>query len=102
MWAGSRIRFLRDISLGAPLTRTSSVAAVSPKSGRSGNMLFVTVRHEIRDESGDPAIVDEHDIVYREASPLGASCPDRIEFKSTSIIGNGVAATLACFSSLTA
>lgn len=72
MWAGSRIRFLRDISLGAPLTQTSSVAAVSPKSGRSGNMLFVTVRHEIRDESGDPAIVDEHDIVYREASPPGA------------------------------
>lgn len=67
-----RIRFLRDISLGAPLTRTSSVAAVSPKSSRSGNMLFVTVRHEIHDESGDTAIVDEQDIVYRVASPPGA------------------------------
>lgn len=71
MWAGSRIRFLRDITLGSSLTRTSTLTAVSPKRGRSGYMAFVTVRHEISDDSGDSAIVDEHDIVYREASLPG-------------------------------
>jgi 3-methylfumaryl-CoA hydratase len=72
MWAASRIRFLRDIIFGSPLTRLSTVTAVSPKTGRSGKMVFVTVRHEISDDSGDPTIIDEHDIVYRQSSLQGS------------------------------
>jgi 3-methylfumaryl-CoA hydratase len=75
MWAGSRINFLRDITLGSNLTRTSVIHSVTEKQGRSGNMLFVTIRHSIAADAGEPAIVEEQDIVYREAPAPGASPP---------------------------
>ncbi len=71
MWAGSRVRFLADIPLGTPIERISTVVAVAPKEGRSGKMLFVTIRHEIAPSGGAMAIMDEHDIVYREAAVAG-------------------------------
>jgi 3-methylfumaryl-CoA hydratase len=72
MWAGSRIDFIADIPLGAAIERTSTLIAATPKSGRSGNMLLATVRHEIAPQGGAPAIVEEQDIVYREAAVAGA------------------------------
>jgi 3-methylfumaryl-CoA hydratase len=71
MWAGSRVAFLHDIEYGAALTRRSTLTAAQPKSGRSGTMLFVTVRHEIGCH-GQVAIVEEQDIVYRDAPMAGA------------------------------
>jgi 3-methylfumaryl-CoA hydratase len=72
MWAGSRIEFLRPLAVGAPATRVSRIASVKVKEGRSGTLVFVTVRHEIGDAHG-LAITDEHDIVYREATAPGRS-----------------------------
>ena len=68
MWAGSRIRFLRDIKIGSPMVRESTVTAAEPKAGRSGQLYFVTLRHEIAEEGGAPAIIEEQDLVYREAA----------------------------------
>ena len=73
MWAGSRIRFLRDIPMGSPIVRRSTLAASEPKTGRSGRMHFVTVLHEIGTGDGDPAISEEQDLVYREAPAAGAA-----------------------------
>jgi 3-methylfumaryl-CoA hydratase len=74
MWAGSRVEFLKDVPIGACVTRTSTLVAATPKKGLSGEMLFATVRHEVRcDGDDDPAIVEEQDIVYREAPPPGAA-----------------------------
>ncbi len=72
MWAGSRIEFRGPIAIGAAMVRRSSILSVEAKSGASGDMVFVTVRHEI---SGDaaPAIVEEQDIVYRQAPKPEAS-----------------------------
>jgi len=72
MWAGSRIEFLADIPLDVPIVRTSTLIAASPKTGRSGDMLFVKVRHEIAREGGPTAIVEEQDIVYRAAATASA------------------------------
>jgi 3-methylfumaryl-CoA hydratase len=64
MWAASRVTFLAPIPLDVDMARRSMVAAVTAKHGRSGPMVFVTVRHEIL--LGDiVAIVEEQDIVYR-------------------------------------
>jgi 3-methylfumaryl-CoA hydratase len=71
MWAGSRLTFPATISFDAPLERTSTIAAVEHKSGRSGELVLVTVRHEIR-AHGVLAVTDEHDIVYRQAAQPGA------------------------------
>ena len=69
MWAGSRIEFLGPMRVGARNERVSRIADVVPKEGRSGPLLFVTVRHEIR-ANGTAAIVDQHDIVFRGETAL--------------------------------
>ncbi len=73
MWAGSRVSFPGTLKLGEPATRVSTIDKIAEKEGRSGRLVFVTVRHEISGSAG-LAVVDEHDIVYREDSgEAGAS-----------------------------
>lgn len=75
MWAGGRVAFEAAVPLGATLERRSKVQSVEHKRGRSGELVFVTVLHEIL-VGGACAIREEHDIVYREASaPDAASRP---------------------------
>ena len=69
MWAGSRLEFLKPLRVGSEIERVSTVRDVKVKSGRSGALVFVTVRHEVRDGLGT-LLVDEHDIVFREAGTL--------------------------------
>ncbi len=68
MWAGGQLRFHRPLRVGDAITRVSTIEDVTEKSGRSGALVFVRVRHEIRrgDEAGI-ALTEFHDIVYREA-----------------------------------
>lgn len=68
MWAGSRIEFLAPIAIGAALTRVTTIEAIKPKRGASGDLLFVTLRHDIA-ANGVPAIREEQDIVFREPAP---------------------------------
>jgi 3-methylfumaryl-CoA hydratase len=67
MWAGSRLEFFAPLVLGADARKVSQVMAVDEKSGRSGRLCFVTVRHEVFVPTG-LAIREEQDIVYREPS----------------------------------
>jgi len=71
MWAGGRLSFHHALHVGDGITRTSRIANVDAKSGRSGALAFVTVRHEVTDPRG-LAITEEHDIVYREAARADA------------------------------
>ena len=69
MWAGSRFEFHRPLRVGDAMTRVSTIDRVQGKSGRSGRLVFATVRHEIRrDDAGELALTELHDIVYREAA----------------------------------
>jgi 3-methylfumaryl-CoA hydratase len=69
MWAGGRLTFLQPLRIGERIERTSRIVDVTMKEGRAGKLVFVLVRHEISGAQG-PAIVEEHDIVYRgEAKP---------------------------------
>lgn len=65
MWAGGEIEFLHPIPVGAPISRLSTVQKITPKTGKSGSMVFITLRHEIFAD-GSLAIVEDQDIVYRE------------------------------------
>jgi 3-methylfumaryl-CoA hydratase len=68
MWAGSQFEFRSLVRVGDAVERTSTIADVSIKEGRTGKLVFVKVRHELRcNGSAEPAIVEFHDIVYREA-----------------------------------
>ena len=71
MFAGGRLRQDAPIPVGAQLSSHSSVARVKVKSGRSGDLAFVTVRHELAAD-GTAVGVEEQDIVYR-SEPDGAA-----------------------------
>lgn len=75
MWAGGRIACHHDVAIGATIRRRSEVVAVRERQGRSGRLLLVTVRHAIAAAGAEtPALVEEHDIVYRAAtSPAAAA-----------------------------
>ncbi len=74
MWAGGRLDFHHALRVGDAITRVSRIQSVGAKAGRSGPLVFVTVRHEIHDARG-LALGEEHDIVYREAPQAGAPVP---------------------------
>jgi len=65
MWAGSWLSFLGKLRVGERIVRRSTIASVKVRDGASDRLVFVIVRHEIGNGIGAPAIVDEHDIVYR-------------------------------------
>ncbi len=71
MFAGRRVGFHDALRIGDEVNRLSRIARIEPKQGRSGKMCFVTVRHEISGPRG-LAVVEEHDIVYREEPKPGA------------------------------
>ena len=65
MWAGSQLEFLRPLTAGSATTRLSSIESVTHKQGRTGDLVFVKVKHEVSDAAG-LAIVERQDIVYRD------------------------------------
>jgi 3-methylfumaryl-CoA hydratase len=68
MWAGSQFEFRSPIRVGDRVERTSTIDDVTAKEGRTGKLVFVKVRHEVRcNEAAEPALVEFHDIVYRDA-----------------------------------
>ena len=76
MWAGSQFEFSRPLCVGDSVTRRSTIVDVAEKLGRSGPLVFVKVRHEIhRDDEPSPALIEFHDLVYRDAPTAGAAAP---------------------------
>ncbi|ROZ68802.1 MaoC family dehydratase N-terminal domain-containing protein [Ramlibacter sp. WS9] len=81
MWAGSRLNYLADIVVDALATRTSRIAKVENKVGKRGSLWFVTVEHTTTSE-GRACIVEQQDIVYRDAAAPGAvpaTTPERYD-----------------------
>lgn len=72
MWAGGRIESLAAIRLGASVKRTSTVADVQHRDGKSGRLYFVSIGHDI-EADGSLAVRERQDLVFREAqSQAGA------------------------------
>lgn len=70
MWAGGRLSFARDVTVGSPAQKTTVIEDVAEKIGRSGPLGFVTLRHEIRQE-GALCVTEWQDLVYRsDPDPL--------------------------------
>lgn len=74
MWAGGRIEFKRVLKVGEALKRDSEIISVASKQGKTGSLVFVTVRHTVS-VAGETAVIEEHDIVYREAAKPGEAPP---------------------------
>ena len=75
MFAGKRITFHAPLKVGDEVRRESVIESVTPKQGRTGQMVFVTVKTDIVSPRG-LAITEEQDLVYRaEADPNAAPPP---------------------------
>jgi hydroxyacyl-ACP dehydratase HTD2-like protein with hotdog domain len=87
MAAGGRTTIHRPLVLGRPAERSSSLGDVQIKQGRTGELAFVTVRHEFSQDA-ELCLVEEHDLVYRsgEAGPEAqktAARPPQVETASS-------------------
>ncbi len=76
MYAGGRVELHHALRVGDPIRRTSRIVDVAEKTGRSGPLTFVRVRHEISSAAG-LALVEDHDIVYRDSA--GREAPRPVE-----------------------
>ena len=78
MWAGGRVAFHRPLCAGTPAERRSFRESVESKSGRSGALAFVTLRHEIHQDD-DLRVTEWQRLVYREAggpAPAATMAPE--------------------------
>ncbi len=74
MWAGGRLRSAAPLRVGEPATKASVCLRAERKTGRSGDLGVVTLRHEIS-QAGYVVITDEQDLIYREAADPDAPAP---------------------------
>jgi 3-methylfumaryl-CoA hydratase len=71
MFAGKRTTFHDNLRVGDEVRRDSVIREVNIKQGRTGTMVFVTVKTDLTSPRG-LAITEEQDLVYREAAAPGA------------------------------
>lgn len=64
MFGGKRVSFLEPLRVGDEVRRESVIQSVNIKEGRTGRMVFVTVKTDILSPRG-LAITEEQDIIYR-------------------------------------
>ena len=77
VFAGGRTTFGAPLRFGETATATSTLAQAAVKSGRTGELLLVTVRTEIT-QGGQLALTEEQDLIYRSGPaprPPGAGAP---------------------------
>lgn len=72
MWAGSRLRSTKPLRIGDRATRHSTLTSLEPKIGRSGRLLFVTLRHDLTGSAGG-SVTEEQFLVFR--APHDAAAP---------------------------
>ena len=75
MWAGGRLQWHPQVlQVGDAVKRLSRIESVTHKAGRTGDLVFVLVRHEIHNAQG-LTLTEEHDIVYRANPQPGDPVP---------------------------
>ena len=75
MWAAGRLMFHGPLMAGTVAKKTSVIESVTRKTGRSGPLAFVRIRHDIR-QRGAVALTEWQDLVYREDSSEAPARPD--------------------------
>jgi 3-methylfumaryl-CoA hydratase len=71
MAAGGRVTRTAPLVVGRAATRRTEIVSTTDKAGRSGPLTFVVVRHTIS-QDGEVKVVEEQDIVYRDAAAAPA------------------------------
>ena len=74
MWAAGDIKITKLMVIGETVTKSSTIVSVEEKTGRSGELVFVAVRHQFSGDKGAD-MQETHQIVYREAPSADAVRP---------------------------
>ena len=74
MYAGGRLQFHLPLQVGDAINRTSTIADVSFKQGRTGPLVILKISHAISNRQG-LTITEEQDIVYRSDPGAGSPAP---------------------------
>lgn len=79
MWAGGKFEWQQSnpLRVGDSVRRISRIESIKHKTGHSGDLVFVQVRHEFLNGKG-LAMTEIHDIVYRAAARKGEAAPQPI------------------------
>ncbi len=77
MWAGGEITAYSPIIIGKEITRRSTIESIREKSGRTGALCIITVRHELYDDK-KRCVVERQNLVYREDPKQGHPSPGLI------------------------
>lgn len=72
MFVGREAQFLTPLHIGDDAVKRSEIASITQKTGRSGTLVFVQVRHTI-EARGRTALIEHQHVVYRDAPPLPAT-----------------------------
>jgi len=78
MFAGAQVDFVRPLHVGQTVERRSTILGVSQKQGRSGEMIFLQLQHEISDEAG-VCVIETQDIVYRDEPAAEAKMQNKAD-----------------------
>lgn len=84
MWAAGRLVFHAKLLVGTVAERSSVVEAVTRKTGRSGPLAFVRIRHDLRQRHA-LVLSEWQELVYRpddpaQAPPKGVEAPAECDF----------------------
>jgi len=92
MWAGGRLWFRAALTLGAPARKTTTIEKVEHKTGRTGPLAFLTLRHDF-EQGGDVVITEHQDLVFRQdpdpnappatPAPAPTPAPQNAAFRQT-------------------
>jgi 3-methylfumaryl-CoA hydratase len=92
MWAGGKLVFSGDFRVGDEVGKRSVIEDVVLKTGRSGSLVFVVVRHEYS-TAGGVVLRERQDIVYREQETPGSGAapasPEPLLFRYSAVTFNG-------------
>jgi len=79
MFAGATVRFTGRLYVGDEVVRTTTIKSITLRSGRSGNLIFVTLANTIEGPRG-VALTEEQNLVFRETDgPKPTSTSDLVD-----------------------
>ncbi|MGX1809187.1 FAS1-like dehydratase domain-containing protein [Nocardia sp. NPDC055321] len=69
MFAGGEVEFHAPIPVGSTVRRDAEVVSVTHKTGRTGPLVVVVVETRLHTGTGQLALVERQNLIYREAGP---------------------------------
>ena len=75
MWAGTRATYHKPIHVGENISNVTTIESVTPKVGKTGQLVFLKLKNEISGEDG-LATTELQDVVYRVEAQPGVAAPE--------------------------